>query len=102
MKWILASLFLVSSFAVAQPAFAKTLSRKTAADQSAISDTVKKVREDDDGIVILFEKTAGSYYLRRDVPDFDAYKKKLQDSLSSKKPVSVTVDATQLNILEVK
>ena len=88
MKWILASLVVISS----SVAFA----------QSNISDTVKKVREDDEGVVILFQKTTGSYYLRRDVPEFDAAKKKLQDSLSSKKPVGVTVDASQLNILEVK
>jgi len=95
-------MFVISSIFVVQASEAKAPVRKTAAEQSSISDTVKKVREDDDGIVILFEKTAGSYYLRRDVAEFDACKKKLQDSLSSKKPVSVTVDSSQLNILEVK
>lgn len=101
MKWILASLIALSSFAYTT-AEAKKPTRGIAAASSSISDVVKKVREDDEGVVVMFEKTTGSYYLRRDVAEFDALKGKLQDSMKSKKPVSVTVDSAQLNILEVK
>ena len=73
-----------------------------AEDKSVISDIVKKVREDDEGVVVLFTKNSGSYYLRREVAEFSVSKKKLEDSLASKKPVSVTVEPSQLNILEVK
>ena len=70
--------------------------------RTTITDTVKKMRDDDDGLVVLFVKEKGSYYLRRDVADFDGIRKKLETSLNEKKPVSVTAEATQLNILEVK
>lgn len=73
-----------------------------AEERTVVSDVVKKVREDDEGLVVLFTKTAGSYYLRRELAEFAAGRKKLEDSLSSKKPVSVTVEPAQLNILEVK
>ncbi|KYG66299.1 hypothetical protein AZI86_04380 [Bdellovibrio bacteriovorus] len=70
--------------------------------KSTFTDTIKKIRDDDEGTVILFNANAGSYYLRRDVADFDAMKKKLNDAFKANKPVSVTFDSTQLNILEVK
>ncbi|HEY1079246.1 MAG TPA: hypothetical protein VGE46_04085 [Bdellovibrio sp.] len=79
--------------------------RKPAAaeeQRTTITDTVKKMRDDDDGVVVLFVKEKGSYYLRRDVAGFDGIRKKLETSLNEKKPVSVTAEATQLNILEVK
>ena len=101
MKWVLASLFVMATVSMATAETAR-FHRQVAAAQSNITDTVKKIREDDEGIAILFQKNAGSYYLRRDVAEFDSAKKKLQDSLSSKKPVSVTLDSKQLNILEVK
>lgn len=91
MKWLLlASLVLMGPLNV------------SAEERTVVSDVVKKVREDDEGVVVLFVKTSGSYYLRRELEDFAASRKKLEDSLSSKKPVSVTVESTQLNILEVK
>ncbi|MDG0815269.1 hypothetical protein [Bdellovibrio svalbardensis] len=106
MNWMLSSLFVISSIIVAPGSSARasetSVGRKPASARSAVYDVVKKVREDDDGVVILFEKNTGSYYLRRDLPEFDVCKKKLQESLSGKKPVSVTVDSSQLNILEVK
>ena len=67
-----------------------------------LSDVVKKLRDDDEGVVVLFEKTKGSYYLKRDVATFDILRKNLEESLKSKKPVSVTFDPALLNILEVK
>lgn len=90
MKFIMTVFLLCSSIA----AFAES--------KTILSDTVKKVREDDEGVVVLFTKNSGSYYLRRDNVEFVVQKKKLEDSLSAKKPVSVTVEPTQLNILEVK
>lgn len=90
MKFIMVAFLLLDSFT----AFAQ--------DKSVISDIVKKIREDDEGVVILFTKNTGSYYLRREIAEFAANKKKLEDSLASKKPVSVTVESSQLNILEVK
>lgn len=90
MRFIMAAFLLLGSVT----AFAE--------DKSVISDIVKKVREDDEGVVILFTKNSGSYYLRREIAEFAVSKKKLEDSLASKKPVSVTVEPSQLNILEVK
>lgn len=72
------------------------------AEKSTFTDTVKKIRDDDEGSVILFNSNAGSYYLRRDVADFEVLKKKLDEAFKNKKPVSVTFDSAQLNILEVK
>lgn len=91
MKWLLVvSLMLTSSLGFG------------AGDRTVVSDVVKKIREDDDGVVVLFTKNPGSYYLRRELAEFPASRKKLEESLSAKKPVSVTVEPTQLNILEVK
>lgn len=70
--------------------------------KSTFTDTIKKIRDDDEGSVVLFNANAGSYYLRRDVADFEATKKKLNDAFKANKPVSVTFDSAQLNILEVK
>ncbi len=99
---------LVLGFAFSHVSEAKKEARQVAQEVSAatLKDTVKKLREDDEGIVVLFEKDKGSYYLRRDLAEFDACKKQLEVSLKSKAPnrVSVTVsyDSAQLNILEVK
>lgn len=106
MKWILiASMILATTLGMGSTAEAGPKKSRTpaSADQrSEVSDVVKKIREDDEGLVVLFSKNAGSYYLRRDVAEFDAYRKKLEESLSGKKPVSVTYEPSQLNILEVK
>ena len=86
---------------------AKTPSRGPASDAPVAStskilkDSVKKSREDDDGIVYYFVKTKGSYYLRRVNVKFDALKAKLDESLKSKGEISVTYDSVELNILEV-
>lgn len=72
------------------------------AASKVLKDSVKKIREDDEGVVVLFVKTPGSYYLRRTTANFDALKKKLDESLKSKGEISVTYDSAELNILEVK
>ncbi|WP_374075765.1 hypothetical protein [Bdellovibrio bacteriovorus] len=104
MKWILAAALIFTATMGMNSAEADSKSRKPAnAEQRAsVTDVVKKLREDDEGLVVLFAKTPGTHYLRRDVAEFDAYRKKLEESLNAKKPVSVTVEASQLNILEVK
>jgi hypothetical protein len=104
--------FLVFSVLTAALAFsfaveAKTPSRGPASDAPVAStskilkDSVKKSREDDDGIVYYFSKIKGSYYLRRVNVKFDALKAKLDESLKSKAEISVTYDSVELNILEV-
>ncbi|MEN0058386.1 MAG: hypothetical protein AAGB31_06090 [Bdellovibrio sp.] len=65
-------------------------------------DVVKKMRDDEDGVVILFVGKKGSFYLRREEGNFTASYEKLRESFNGKKPVSVTFDSVQLNILEVK
>ncbi|MEK2646915.1 hypothetical protein [Bdellovibrio sp. BCCA] len=105
MKWILVAAVTLAATMGMNSAEAHSKARKPASaeqQRTSVNDVVKKLREDDEGLVVLFVKTSGSYYLRRDVAEFDAYKKKLEESLNGKKPVSVTVEATQLNILEVK
>lgn len=71
-------------------------------ESKSLKDTVKKIREDDEGVVVLFVKATGSYYLRRTNANFDAIKKKLDESLKAKAAISVTYDSAELNILEVK
>ena len=98
--WLLSTLV-----AVLLPAFAsaKRIARGPAnAPGKNITDVVEKVRQDDEGITILFKKSQGSYYLRNTTIDFDKARGKLEKSLSSKKPVQVTVEPEELNILEVK
>ena len=87
---------------VAQAGLAVKNRQVASQGKSTFTDTIKKVRDDDEGVVILFNANAGSYYLRRDVADFDAIKKKLNDAFKANQPVSVTFDSAQLNILEVK
>lgn len=91
---------LAQAHSLASRRLASTASAASAA--TTVSDVVKKLRPDDEGLVVLLEKNKGSYYLRRDVEAFDTYRKLLEEGLKSKKPVSVTFEPTQLNILEVK
>lgn len=72
-----------------------------AVQSSVISDTVKKIREDDEGLVVLFAKNTGSYYLKRNVVEYDRLRKKLEESMNGKKNVNVSADSS-LHILEVK
>ncbi len=105
MKALLVAAVVAFSFVSMNTTFAEAKSKKTrsiASESTTFTDTIKKIRDDDEGVVVLFNKTTGSYYLRRDVADFEGLKKKLDDAFTAKKPVSVTFDAAQLNILEVK
>ncbi|KHD88705.1 MAG: hypothetical protein OM95_07855 [Bdellovibrio sp. ArHS] len=104
MKWILFAALLATTTVGVNPALARSASRQpaNAEEHRSFEDNIKKIREDDEGIVVLFVKNPGSYYLRRDVENFDGLRKKLDEAFKAKKPVSVTFDAVQLNILEVK
>lgn len=107
MKTLLVAIFLAAfaliSISPAQAGLSIKGKRATASEgQNSFTDTIKKLRDDDEGLVVLFSKNTGSYYLRRDVADFEGQKKKLEEAFKAKKPVSVTFDADQLNILEVK
>lgn len=105
MKKVLVLICAVFSFVAVNGAEAGLVVKKrqvASQGKSNFTDTIKKIRDDDEGIVVLFEKNAGSYYLRRDVADFAGQKKKLEDAFKAKKPVSVTFDSEELNILEVK
>lgn len=100
MKAVLSALLFVTSALLSAPVHAGMSIRVIASD--GVEDTVKNISEDKDGASIAFARTAGNYRLRRTVANYDAKKKSLQNSLSNKKPVSVTVDSSQLNILDVK
>ncbi|KYG68586.1 hypothetical protein AZI87_04930 [Bdellovibrio bacteriovorus] len=104
MKWILIAALITTATVSVNPALARSAARgpANAEEHRSLEDTIKKIREDDEGIVVLFAKNPGSYYLRRDVENFDGLRKKLEEAFKAKKPVSVTFDAVQLNILEVK
>ena len=67
-----------------------------------IADVVEKIRQDDEGLTVLFKNNEGSYYLRNETVEFDKARAKLEKSLADKKPVQVMVEPTELNILEVK
>lgn len=71
-------------------------------DAKSVTDEVAKVSEDKEGVAVAFSKTSGNYHMKRDVRKFAKFKKKLAESMSVKKPVTVTLDAAGLNILEVK
>lgn len=108
MKRFIIISILTSALAFAFAVEAKTPSRGPASEAPAVAtgnkvlkDSVKKFREDDDGVVVFFTKTKGSYYLRRVNVKFDALKAKLDESLKTKAEISVTYDSAELNILEV-
>lgn len=71
-------------------------------DQLTVKDVVKKIREDDDGAVIMLKQNQGNYYLRRTHSAFDNTLKKLKQSEKAGTPVTVTADKAELNILDVK
>ena len=72
------------------------------APAKSFTDSVKKVRDDDDGAVAFFTKTQGAYYLKRVHPKYMAFKVQLEESLKNKAAITVTYDSVELNILDVK
>lgn len=104
MKLMLSALMISALAFSSMPAVAGKYERMMASDSGtkSLEDTVKKLRDDDEGVVVLFVNTKGNYYLRRESNDFDADHEKLKASLNEKKPVSVIVETDSLNIVEVK
>jgi|GEM_PF-1639779 hypothetical protein len=89
-----------------KPAQAETGAEAVAAagdgKEVQITDYVVKIKEDDGGVNVLFSKSKATYYLALDTANYDSMRKALEESLKTKKPVSVTADATLSNIVEVK
>jgi len=71
-------------------------------DSKHVTDAAESVKDDKDGVTVSFTKAAGEFRMKRNIRNFSAFKKKLAESMASKKPVTVTLDAAGLNILEVK
>ena len=81
----------------------KVVGRQVASVKSStIKDTVVNLRADEERVIVVFEKNKGSFSLGRDNKNFASAHKKLEESLKNKKPLSVEIDALELNILEVK
>lgn len=103
MKWLVVVAFVAPVLAGLNPAQAGPSIRLVASERANIAeDTVKSIRADGNGLLVVFHKTAGTYHLDRDVINFDTYRKKLEESLKLQKPVSVKAEQHQLNIVEVK
>ena len=71
-------------------------------DAKHVTDAVESVGDEKGGVVVSFAKAAGQFHMKRNLRNFSAFKKKLSESAASKQPVTVTLDASGLNILEVK
>ena len=102
---------LLFSVTLVEYAEARSLKRKPAqaevslegdGQQIHLTDYVVKIKEDDGGVNVLFSKSKATYYLALDTANYDSMRKSLEESLKTKKPVSVTADATLSNIVEVK
>ncbi|WP_041578017.1 hypothetical protein [Bdellovibrio bacteriovorus] len=103
MRWLVVVAFVAPVFTGLNLAQAGPSIRLVASEHSTITaDTVKSIRADGNGLLVVFVKTAGTYYLDRDVINFETYRKKLEESLKHQKPVSVKAEQHQLNIVEVK
>jgi biopolymer transport protein ExbD len=104
MKWWVLLLVPTAVFVFSENSKAQMVFRVPASEakKATIQDQVEKMRDDDDGIVVLFAKAKGNHYLRRDVANFENLRLALQKSLKEKKPVSVIVDSNTLNIVDVK
>lgn len=95
--------FLVSIYVGHTSAYAVRSVRVVASeDQVTVKDVVKKVREDDEGVVILLKANSGNYYLRRTHSGFDSALQKLKKSEKSGTAVTLTADKAELNIIDVK
>lgn len=91
--------FTLTERSQAQVAFRAPASK---ARTTTVKEAVLKMRDDDEGVVVLFVKAKGNHYLRREMPNFDKLREALQNSMNEKKPVSVIVESETLNIVDVK
>ena len=71
-------------------------------DAKHVTEAVAAVGDEKGGVVVSFAKAAGQFHMKRNLRNFAAFKKKLSESAASQLPVTVTLDASGLNILEVK
>lgn len=95
MKYFLVavSLLVIFLFGVSE-----ALAQSTA---TTITDTVVRIKEDDDGKIIMFKKAPQAFYLTYSTPEFDAVLSKLSKSHTQKSAVKVTTDS-KLNILKAE
>lgn len=66
-----------------------------------IADTVVKIKEDDDGKIIVLKNAKQVLYLNYKTPNFDAVLLKLTNSQTQNSTVKITID-TQLNVLKAE
>lgn len=64
------------------------------------SDTVVRIKEDDDGKLIVLSKTKQILYLMYNTPNFDSMINALNKSHSEKSSVIITTDS-RLNVIKV-
>lgn len=68
---------------------------------STITDTVVRIKEDDDGKIIMLKKAPQIYYLTYSTPGFDSALLVLTKSQDQKSTVKITADS-KLNILKAE
>lgn len=66
-----------------------------------ITDTVVRIKEDDDGKIIMLKKAPQAYYLTYSTPGFDSVLSALTKSQTQKAAVKITTDS-KLNILKAE
>jgi len=69
--------------------------------KATITDTVVRIKEDDDGKIILFKNASQAYYLVYSTPEFDSVLSVLTKSQTQKSAVKITTDS-KLNILKAE
>ena len=79
-----------------------TVERGVAAKEKVISHAIKRLREDDESLKVIFEGSNEVCSLARDHGDFESLSQKLQEALRDKVKLSVTVDAESCQILSIK
>ncbi|MBO9667617.1 MAG: hypothetical protein J7501_12485 [Bdellovibrio sp.] len=103
MKRLMSGVLVMASFAWAPTVEAGYSIRVIASeDSNYITDSVRQVRSSGEGVQVVFAHNQKSYQLKKDSKKFADFKKKLESSQSSKRDVTVTLDAAGLNILDVK
>jgi hypothetical protein len=70
-------------------------------DSATFADSVMKIKEDDDGKLIVLKNAKQVLYLKYTVKNFDSVLSTLDNSLSFGSPVKITTD-TKLNIIKAE
>ena len=71
------------------------------ASTPTLTDTVVRIKEDDDGKIIMLKNASQVYYLTYSTPGFDSVLSTLTKSQSQKSAVKITTDS-KLNILKAE